>query len=182
VEGWDESIHEAQLRLASLDQAFRIVREHPHQNEVLLRADMWRLAGEIVAWASRRTPAHIRIVTIGDVTTQQEKAPMQIHDNEQFTVTIEVDDAKGAPITGDAVTVTSADTTVATVVAEADGVTYTVVAGLPGSTVVTFDAGLDANGNAVTATEAVDVVAGGVATVKITEGAVVPQPPATPAA
>jgi hypothetical protein len=71
---------------------------------------------------------------------------------------------------------------VATVQAGADGVTYTIVAGNPGSTVITFDAGTDDNGNQVTATEAVDVVAGNVATIKLTEGAATPQGTGTPGA
>lgn len=184
VASWDEDLHENQLRLAALHQAFTIAREHPHQNERQLREDMWRLAGDIVTWVTQRTPARIRIVAIGDVTQQnsQKDKPMQIHDDQQFDVTIEVDDAKGFAITGDQVTVTSADETVATVVPGADGVTFTIVAGNPGSTVITFDAGTDDNGNEVTATEAVDVVPGNVATVKITEGTPVSQPPAAPAA
>jgi hypothetical protein len=179
----DELLSLQQLRLAAIREAFVIAREHPHQNEHQLREDLWRLADEIVAWVTKQTPAHIR-VTIGDIVKQQptqEDKPMQIHDNEQFDVTIEVDDAKGFSIAGDQLTVTSADETVATVQAGADGVTYTIVAGNPGSTVITFDAGTDDNGNEVVATEAVDVVAGNVATIKLTEGTATPQAPAAPA-
>lgn len=178
VSDWDASLHESQLRLAALDLARKMYegRHLPVGSSLLEQAE------DIVQWVAKRTPATIRIVTIGDVTTQdpQEDAPMQIHDNEQFDVTVEVDDAKGFAIQGDQVSVTSADETVATVLAGADGVTYTIVAGNPGSTVVTFDAGTDANGNQVTVTEAVDVVAGGVATIKLTEGTAVPQPAAAP--
>jgi hypothetical protein len=181
VATWDESLHDSQLRLASLELAHRMYRNRaPLPGEPTL----YELAEDIVRFASRRIPAKIRIVAIGDVTTQnpQEDQPMQIHDNEQFDVTIEVDDAKGFAISGDQLTVTSADESVATVQAGADGTTYTIVAGNPGSTVITFDAGTDDNGNQVTATEAVDVVAGNVATIKLTEGAATPQGTGTPGA
>lgn len=172
---------EARLRLACLDLAARNLHVSPFGQE-----SVWDVAEEIHRWATKRTPATIKIVAVGDVTRQQpeqEASPMQIHDNEQFDVTIEVDDAKGFKITGDALTVTSADETVATVQAGADGTTFTIVAGNPGSTVITFDAGTDDNGNAVTATEAVDVVPGNVATIKLTEGTATPQgSTATPAA
>lgn len=180
VADWDESLHDSQLRLASLELAHRM-----YSNRAPLPGEptLYELAEDIVRFASRRIPAKIRIVAIGDVIRQnpQEDQPMQIHDNEQFDITVEVDDAKGFAIT-DTVTVTSADETVATVVPGADGVTFTIVAGNPGSTVVTFDAGTDDNGNAVTATEAVDVVPGNVATIKLTEGTATTQPPAAPPA
>jgi hypothetical protein len=177
VSDWDAGVHENQLRLACLDMARK-----GHNPQLLGRESVYDIAEEVYRWVLKRIPATIRIVAIGDVTTQQpqEDKPMQIRDNEQFDVTIEVDDAKGFALTGDQVSVTSADETVATVVAAADGVTFTIVAGNPGSTVITFDAGADDNGNEVTATEAVDVVPGNVATVRLTEGAAVPQTPAAP--
>jgi hypothetical protein len=180
VSEWDEDVHESQLRLAALDLAARMYRDRP----LPVGGSLLEQAEDIVRWVNKRTPSQIRIVAIGDVTTQnpQEDQPMQIHDNEQFDVTIEVDDAKGFAISGDQLTVTSADESVATVQAGADGVTYTIVAGNPGSTVITFDAGTDDNGNQVTATEAVDVVAGNVATIKLTEGAATPQGTGTPGA
>lgn len=171
-----EAQGDAQLRLACLDLALR------HQGG-LSSETVYETAEDVYRWATKRSPSRIT-VAVGDVTRQQpqqEDQPMQIHDNEQFDVTVEVDDAKGFQITGDQLTVTSADESVATVQAGADGVTYTIVAGNPGSTVITFDAGTDDNGNAVTATEAVDVVPGNVATIKLTEGTATPQGAATPA-
>lgn len=171
---------DATLRLACLELASR-----GHNSRFPGRESVYDVAEEIFAWATKRTPSKIRIVAIGDVTKQtpqQEDQPMQIHDNEQFNVTVEVDDAKGFQISGDQLTVTSADESVATVQAGADGVTYTIVAGNPGSTVITFDAGTDDNGNAVQATEAVDVVPGNVATIKLTEGAATTQGASAPAA
>lgn len=173
-----EAQGDAQLRLACLDLALR------HRQSGLSSETVYQTAEDVYRWATKRSPSRIT-VAVGDVTRQQpdqEDQPMQIHDNEQFDITVEVDDAKGFAIT-DAVNVTSADETVATVQAGADGVTFTIVAGNPGSTVVTFDAGTDDNGNAVTATEAVDVVPGNVATIKLTEGAATTQgatAPATP--
>lgn len=173
---------DAQLRLACLDLTMK------HYKPGLDAQTPYDIAEEVFRWATRRTPSRIRIVAVGDVTRQnpqQEALPMQIHDNEQFDITIEVDDAKGFAITGDQVTVTSADETVATVQQGADSQTWTVVAGNPGSTVITFDAGTDDQGQPVKATEAVDVVPGNVATIKLTEGTAVPQgsapAPAAPA-
>jgi hypothetical protein len=166
-----EAQGDAQLRLACLDLALR------HQQSALSSETVYDVAEDVYRWATKRTPSRIT-VAVGDVTRQQpqqEDQPMQIHDNEQFDVTVEVDDAKGFAISGDALTVTSADESVATVQPGADGVTYTIVAGNPGSTVITFDAGTDDNGNQVTATEAVDVVPGNVATIKLTEGAATTQ-------
>lgn len=94
---------------------------------------------------------------------------MQIHDDEQFSVTLEVKDAKGFDIQGDQITVTVDNTDVVSAEAQADG-SYVLRAGNPGSAVVTFNAGTDDNGNPVTVTEAVDVVPGNVATVQIVEG------------
>lgn len=170
---------EARLRVACLDLALK------HYQQGLGQQTVWEIAEDIHSWAARRTPSHIKVVAIGDVVRQQpqqEAQPMQIRDNEQFDITIEVDDAKGFAITGDQLTVTSADETVATVQQGNDSQTYTIVAGNPGSTVITFDAGTDDNGNAVTATEAVDVVPGNVATIRLTEGTAVPQGSAQPAA
>lgn len=166
VSEWDEDVHENQLRLACLDLALRQHSRSPFGETAFESAE------HIYRWVNKRTPATIRVVAVGDVIKQnpQEDNPMQIHDNEQFDVTIEVDDAKGFQITGDALTVTSSDESVITVQSSAPGSTvYTLVAGNPGSAVVTFDAGTDDNGNQVTATEAVDVVPGNVATIKITE-------------
>lgn len=172
-----EAQEDARLRLACLDLALK------HYRPGLDDKSPYGLAEEVFSWATKRTPATIRIVAVGDATRQQpqqEDQPMQIHDNEQFTVTVEVDDAKGFQITGDQLTVTSSDESVVTVQSDAPGsTTYTLVAGNPGSAVVTFDAGTDDNGNAVTATEAVDVVPGNVATIRLTEGAATPQGAAT---
>lgn len=182
VADWDESLHDSQLRLAALELATKVLERWPAPAYGDQPVSVWDMAEQIVRFASRRIPAKIRIVAIGDVTRQnpQEDQPMQIHDNEQFDITVEVDDAKGFAIT-DTVTVTSADETVATVVPGADGTTFTIVAGNPGSTVITFDAGTDDNGNQVTATEAVDVVPGNVATIKLTEGAATTQGSTAPA-
>ena len=74
-------------------------------------------------------------------------------------------DMQGAA-TADAFTATVDNDTVATLVAGADAKTFTIVAGLPGSAVVTITDGT------LSVTEAVDVVAGAVATISVTEGAV----------
>lgn len=108
------------------------------------------------------------VITNGPVTTQG-AANMQIHDNEQFDITVDAQDSKGQP-TADTFTVTVDNASVISVVDGADGKTFTLVAGVPGSAVVTIG-----DGN-LSATEAVDVVPGGAVTIAISEGAVSTQP------
>lgn len=93
---------------------------------------------------------------------------MQIHDNEQFTLAAVAADAKGFAV-ADALTWTVDDSTVASLIVADDGQSVTVVAGNPGSAIVTVTDGT------LTATEAVDVVAGDVALITLTEGPVTPQ-------
>ena len=96
---------------------------------------------------------------------------MQIHDNEQFTLSAVTTDAKGFPTT-DPLTWTVDNDTVATLTVSDDTQSCTVVAGVPGSCVVTVTDGT------LTATEAVDVVAAGTALISLQEGPVEPQPAA----
>lgn len=129
-----------------------------------------------LAWL--RGPAHLAL-TAGPVVDQtsglptgtpiSEGVPVQIHDNEQFDVTVTAEDAKGFA-TADAVTFVSSDETVFTVVAGADPMTSTVVAGVPGSAVLTVSDGT------LSATLAVDVVPAGAATIALSEGPVTVQP------
>lgn len=99
---------------------------------------------------------------------------VQIKDSEQFSISVEVDDAKGFVVSGDQITYSASDDTVVSLQPSADGLSCLIVGGAPGSTVVTVSDGT------ISATEAVDVVAGDAATFKITEGAAEPQPPAGP--
>lgn len=102
-------------------------------------------------------------------------SPMQLHDNEQFTLTVDTRDAKGFE-TPDAVTWTIDAADVAALVVAADTRSCTIVAGSPGSAVVTVtdtDAGLSA-------TEAIDVVPAGTATITLVEGPVETQPAPAP--
>lgn len=97
-------------------------------------------------------------------------SPMQLHDDEQVTLSVAVADAKGAAIaddpsrTDDNLEWTVDDENVATLQVSADTRACTVVAGQPGSTVVTVKLG------DLTATEAVDVVPGDAALITISEG------------
>lgn len=128
-----------------------------------------------------RGPARL-IVTVGVVVDQTtglptgtpipQGAPVQIHDNEQYDLTVSFEDAKGFATTDtDPVSWTSSDETVATVAVSPDTLTGTVVAGNPGSAVVTVEVTL-ADGTVLTATEAVDVVPAGAATINLAEGPV----------
>lgn len=95
---------------------------------------------------------------------------MQLHDDEQVTLSVAVADAKGANIPDDAtreddnLSWTIDNTSVATLEVSADTRTCTVVAGQPGSAVVTISLG------DLSATEAIDVVAGSAALITISEG------------
>jgi hypothetical protein len=133
-------------------------------HEVLPEADKY------AAWVVRRTPVRMK-VTAGDVTEQQERKPMQIHDNEQFTLSVTESDAKGFPVI-DAVEWTVDNADVVSLQVSDDKQSCLVVAGNPGSAVVTITDGT------LSATEAVDVVAGTAALISIQEGAVETQPPA----
>jgi hypothetical protein len=81
-------------------------------------------------------------------------------------------DAKGQPVTTDTLTWTVADPTVATLQVSADTYSAVVVAGNVGSTVVTLTDGT------LTATEAVDVIAGTATAIVLNEGTAEPQPTA----
>lgn len=167
---------ETALRVVALQAATEGASLGCRQDDVLDRAQAY------FDWLTRRTPATISL-TVGEVEKQpqqEEQNPMQIHDDEQFSVTLEVKDAKGFDIQGDQITVTVDNTDVVSAEAQADG-SYNIVAGNPGSAVVTFNAGTDDNGNPVVVTEAVDVVPGNVATVQITEGTPTKQAAAAPA-
>lgn len=97
-------------------------------------------------------------------------SPMQLHDDEQVTLSVAVADAKGANIsddpsrTDDDLQWTCDDENVATLQVSSDTRTCTVVAGQPGSCVVTVTLGN------LSATEAVDVVPGDAALITISEG------------
>lgn len=137
--------------------------------------DVLDTAETFLAWL--RGPARIQLhlgLVVDQATghptdTTDQGVSVQIHDNEQFTVTAEADDAKGFP-TADTVTFSSSDETVFTVVTGDDPATVTVVAGNPGSAVLT------ATDGTLSATLAVDVVAAGAATIALTTGDVTTQP------
>lgn len=122
-------------------------------------------------------------ITVGLIVDQTTKAPtgtthtggtMQLHDNEQCQLTVSEADAKGVALK-DTLTWAIADATVATITVAGDTQTATLVAGLPGSTIVTVTDGT------LSATMAVDVVPGSVATISVAAGTPVVQPsPAAP--
>lgn len=97
--------------------------------------------------------------------------PMQLHDNEQVDVSVSTKDAKGFE-TPDEITWSVDNGDVVSLIGADDGTskTVTIVAGNPGSAVVTVTDGV------LSATLAVDVVPGGTATIGITEGTPVEQP------
>jgi hypothetical protein len=102
--------------------------------------------------------------------------PMQLHDTEQVDLTVAVSDVKGAIISDDPGTTTDDvswtidNTSVASLTISADTRTCTIVAGLPGSGVVTVSLG------DLTATQAVDVIPSGATKLEISEGTPIPQP------
>jgi hypothetical protein len=139
-------------------------------------------AETFLAWL--RGPASIHLLA-GTVLDQSTGLPtgtpisvggtVQIHDNEQFTLAIEFDDAKGFPTSDtDPATWTVADDSVASLTVSDDTLTCTVVAGAPGSTTVNVSVTLG-DGTVLSANEAVDVLAAGAATITLTEGPVTVQ-------
>ena len=140
------------------------------------RSEVIKTAEEFYAFLTG--PASLT-VTFGPIVKQQTQeetgkagtAMAQIHDDEEFDVELSAADAKGAEVldregdTSDDPTFTSSDEQVFTYRVDPDNPRKaTVVAGLPGSAVGTITLG------SITATHAVDVVPGDVATVNITEG------------
>lgn len=100
---------------------------------------------------------------------------MQLHDNEQCQLTVSEADAKGVALK-DTLTWAIADNTVAKLTVAGDTQSALLVAGVPGSTVVTVTDGT------LSATMAVDVVPGAVATISVAAGTPAVQPaPTAPA-
>lgn len=110
-------------------------------------------------------------VIVGPITLQGEDH-MQVHDNEQFTLSVSAVDSKGFP-TSDTFTVSVDNPDVVSVVDDdQDGRTFLVVAGNPGSAVVT----IQESDGPLFVTEAVDVVVGDAVTVSVVEGTPEDQP------
>lgn len=173
-------------RTAALDAA---VRMHSHLGLTLLPgvdADITitqaeqairRTADTFAAWINGTT--RIRL-TAGAVVDQATGAPTgtpnpsegeitmaQLHDNEKFTVTADTEDAKGYD-TAETIEWSIDDSDVASLVVSDDTKSVDVIAGSPGSAVLT--ASIPALG--LSATLAVDVVPGGTATIELAVGEV----------
>jgi hypothetical protein len=170
---------DADLRIAAVSAAAVITAaQHGCHHEVL------QTATQLYDWMNVSPPAVRMTLTAGPATPQTGTTKgntMQLHDTEQFTLSVAETDAKGQPVTTDTLTWTVADPAVATLQVSADTYSAVVVAGTVGSTVVTLTDGT------ITATEAVDVIAGAATAVVLSEGPVTPQTPAagapgTPAA
>jgi hypothetical protein len=166
------------LRLAALDQAVRVVAAHEANS-----GDVVALAQTMFEWLTTpATPVRLTLV-VGPVTRQgvpqqhenEEQNTVQIHDDEQFSLTVQATDAKGFPTTDPNLSWSVDNADVLSLVVSEDKQSATVVAGVPGSAVVTLTDGT------LTVTEAVDVVPGGVALITLTEGTVEKQAPAAPA-
>jgi hypothetical protein len=165
---------EIRLRLAALDQAVRVVTSHEANSAGLIE-----LAQQMYDWLTiPPAPAHLALI-LGGITRQDDnqEIPVQIHDDEQFTLTVNATDAKGFAVTDANLAWTVDNTAVASLQVSTDLQTATVVAGTPGSAVVTLTDSV----SGLTVTEAVDVVAAGVALITLAEGTVTKQAPATPA-
>ncbi len=117
----------------------------------------------------RLTPGPIRDQTTGAPTGTRtpEGASMQLHDNEKVTYTADTEDAKGID-TAETVEWSIDNGDVASLNVSEDTRTCEVVAGVPGS--ATLTANIPALG--LSATEAIDVVPGGTATIRLEAGEV----------
>lgn len=168
---------DVRLRLAALDQAVRVVAAHEANSSEIVE-----LAGRMYDWLTTPAPTAHLILTAGPITRQggmqlqsenKEQDTVQIHDDEQFSLTVTATDAKGFPTTDPNLSWSVDNADVVSLVVSADKQSALVVAGVPGSAVVTLT-----DGN-LTVTEAVDVVPGGVALITLSEGVVEKQQAAT---
>jgi hypothetical protein len=94
---------------------------------------------------------------------------MQLHDDEQVDYTVAATDAKGQPVTGEQIQFSVDNPDVLGLQVSADGATATIVAGTEGSGVLTATVG------SLTATEAIDVIAGDATAVTLVAGEVTKQ-------
>lgn len=151
------------------------------EQAVLATAETW------LAWL--RGPTHL-IVSFGPIVNQETKLPtgsthtggttMQLHDNEQVDVTVRPVDAKGFE-SADALEFTVSDDTVVSVVGatDEDSHTATLVAGNPGSAVVTITdpTAIDpATSAPIFVTIAVDTLPAGAVALNVEVGTPVVQP------
>lgn len=104
--------------------------------------------------------------------TRYQGDTVQLTDTQQVTLTVQAEDSKGFP-TSDNLTWSTADDTVVSLQPSADTMSCLCVAGDPGLGVV-----VTVTDGTISATESFDVVAGGVATLQISEGTPEEQPPA----
>lgn len=155
------------------ERALRFVEEHNRhwRNEWSVEATITDAALVAAFWESEKPPTiRLRVGLVREqsdhsvVPHQPEGMEMQLSDTQEVDYTLAGKDAKGFDVTGEAFSATSSDETVVTVLQAGD--IFTAVAGVPGSAVLTFSEA--ASGLSVT--EAIDVVAGGVATISVTAG------------
>lgn len=167
------------LRVAALQQAIE------YQDKISKLDDGLDALLDIYSrfYALFRGPASL-ITKIGAIHKQNENAPnndfhrgdeMQLHDDEQVRLTVDAKDAKGYP-TLEQLTWTVDNDTVARLEVSADTQSVLVVAGQPGSAVVRVEEHTDGEETPLFATVAVDVVAGDIALIGVTEGAPEKQP------
>lgn len=170
------------LRVVALTQAALLHREM-FPNEIISNtfdgaaARVLSTADVFLKWLEK--PLSIGIV-VGTILDQKSGKPtgttyggsgiMQLHDNEKVDLTVTETDAKGVALK-DTLTWTSNDTTgqIITLQVSTDTQTCTVVAGTPGSAVVTVTDGT------LSATLAVDVIPGAATAITINPGTPVAQ-------
>lgn len=162
-------------RAVALDAAVRLLE---NQSTLPSAAFVLAYANTFLGFVSG---AHLKVTA--DPLTYQQGNPaisqatrfkggvVQLTDTQQVTLTVEAEDSKGFP-TSDSLTWTSSDTTVVSLQPSADTMSCLCVAGNPGlGCVVTVTDGT------ISATDSVDVVPGGAATLVISEGTPEEQPP-----
>lgn len=171
------------LRAIALEQAALLHKgffpeEIMQNNSLSIAADrVLNTADIFLAWLEK--PIRISI-NVGNILDQKSGKPtgnkyggsgiMQLHDNEKVDLTVTETDAKGVALK-DTLTWTSdnADGTIITLQVSNDTQTCTVVAGVPGSAVVTVTDGT------LSATLAVDVIPGTATAIQIVPGTPVTQ-------
>ena len=183
---WDRVPVVERLRVAALDIAMQLYKDravHPgeHHDTTVSKAVL-AAAEKFFDFLYANAPVtHLALVP-GIITKQSDGdfsrspddnfaqgVPMQIHDDEQVTFTVDATDAKNEPVTGEQITFTVDNPDILGLTVSADGASATIAAGTVGSGVLTATVGT------VTATAAIDVIAGDATVVNLVAGDVTKQ-------
>jgi hypothetical protein len=164
----------SELRREALDFVLTFYKDTDRANELSIE-QLIAGAEEVIEFYATPDVILVRYGPVyrqdGSLSPHQPKGKkMQLHDDEQVSVTIEALDAKGYQVSGDAFSASTSDEMIVSVTEQEDG-SFLIVAGQPGAgAVVTYTDGT------LSVTESFDVVPGDVATLQVQEGTPEKQP------